>query len=84
MAEDTSKKGRSLLDFERAKRRAACPVCSLPDAMLNELRAARAKKIPQNTVLEWLKTERGITLSRQEFLVHGAAHHEAWLEDSRG
>ncbi len=82
MAEDTKKKRRSLLDYEKAKRRAACAVCSLPDALVSEVRGARTKKMPQATVLEWLREEHGITLTRSQFVAHSAAHHDQWDEEA--
>ena len=80
MAEDIrpKKHKRSLLDFERDKRRAACPVCVLPQDIRAQLRVAKEKKIPQAIVLEWLRGEHAITLARQDFVVHGAAHHDQW------
>ncbi len=81
MAEARGKKKRSLVEFHRAKRRAACSVCSLPDAILGELKSAREKKISQDIVMEWLKAEHGITIPRQNFIAHGAAHHEVWANE---
>lgn len=85
MAEDTrKKKGRSLVDYERAKRRSACAVCSLPEVLYGEVRIARGRKIPQATVLEWLREEHGIALSRAQFTAHSAAHHDQWDEEVAG
>ena len=83
MAEDIrpKKRKRSLLDFERDKRRAACAVCCLPEDIRDQLRLAREKKIPQAIVLEWLRGEHAITLARQDFVVHGAAHHDQWSDE---
>jgi len=76
------RQGRSLVDYERAKRRSACAVCSLPDPLSAEVRAARSKKIPQTTVLEWLREEHGVTLTRAQFVAHSAAHHDQWDEEA--
>ena len=76
-----SKQGRSLIQYERAKRRAACAVCSLPEELRAQVRAASDKKIKQGVVLEWLREEHHVTLARQDFVSHGAAHHDQWSED---
>lgn len=81
MAEAKGKKKRSLVEFHRAQRRAACRVCSLPEDVLIELQEARRKKITHETVTEWLKAEHGISIPRQDFVAHGAAHHEQWADE---
>jgi hypothetical protein len=67
---------RTLTDYVRAKRRKACPVCSLSDDLREQMKRARAQKIPQDDVRAWLKEDYGIELARSDFTSHGAAHHD--------
>lgn len=68
--------GRSLTDYVQAKRRAACAVCSLPDAIREQVKAARGKKVTNDTVIEWLLSEHDITLTHEAFAAHNSAHHD--------
>lgn len=68
--------GRSLTDYIRAKRREACAVCSLPDELREQVRIASTKKITRDVVLAWLREEHGVSLSRDDFQAHQAAHHD--------
>jgi hypothetical protein len=72
---------KSIVDYERAQRRAACAVCSLSEEIREQVRIARKKKIPQGMVLSFLKDEYQIELKRQDFVVHSAAHHDNWDEE---
>jgi hypothetical protein len=76
-----AKTGRSLVEYDRAKRRAACAVCSLPEAVRGQIRGASERKIRQALVVEWLREEHHIKIARQEFVAHGAAHHDTWDEE---
>lgn len=81
MAEDTKKPPkRSLVEFQRDKRRAACVVCSLPSDLYEQLKLARARKISQVEAIDWLKEEEGITITRADFSTHNSAHHDTWDE----
>ena len=80
----TKKEGRSLGEYERAKRRAACAACSLPETIRAQIRTASDRRIKQSTVIEWLKEEHGLTISRAEFTSHGSGHHDQWDEEESG
>lgn len=67
---------RSLVDFMRAKRRAACKVCQLPDDVREQLRTASDKDIKRRDVLEWLRTEVGSDITDAELTSHKAGHHD--------
>ena len=68
--------GKTLLEFVRAKQRAGCKVCSLPDSVREEIRNARTKKITRRDVLEWLKTEVKSPVADAELTTHTNGHHE--------
>lgn len=76
MAPRGQAKGRSLTDYVKAKRRAACAVCSLPDGIREEIRAARSRKINRDTIMDWLKEEHDITLTHDQFNSHQSGHHD--------
>lgn len=67
---------KTLTDFVKGKVRAACAVCSLPDAVLAQLRAARDKGIPRRTIRAWLLEEYGKSPIESEFTTHANGHHE--------
>ena len=74
-----SKQPKTLLDFEKAKRMSACKICSLPDDIRQQI--AGAGRIKQAVVIEWLKSEHHIEVSRQDFTSHSSAHHDTWSAD---
>ena len=66
----------SLIDFMKAKKRRACPVCSLPEGIRSELLGARDKKIKRSEALEWLAAEWGIKIPASIFDTHNSARHD--------
>ena len=74
MAED---KGRSLAEYVRDKRRAECPVCSLPDDLRSQMANASDRKIKRSVVLAWLQEEHGHTLTDMDLTSHHSGHHDS-------
>ena len=70
----------SLVDYARKKRaaelRASCPICALPDAVREQLRQARPKKIPRAVVLAWLTGEMGIKVTSPQLDTHNQGKHD--------
>lgn len=75
-AKATHKQPRSLVEFVRAKKRAGCKVCALPEAIRVELTGARTKKIPRAEQIEWLATDHHITVTSAEFDAHYSGKHD--------
>lgn len=71
-----AKTPRSLQAWARDKKRAGCPVCSLPADIREQLAAARKQRISRTEQLEWLAAEHGIQLSAAQFDTHNSARHE--------
>jgi hypothetical protein len=70
------KASRSLVDYTMDKKRAACPICSLPTDIRAQLLEARNRKIRIPEQIEWLAAEHGIKLARAHFDTHTSARHE--------
>lgn len=68
---------RNLNEFVKDDKRANCAVCQLPSDVRAQLADARSREIKQTTVLAWLKTEYGVTLTSSDFRRHGVAQHDA-------
>lgn len=70
----------SLVDYARSKRiadlRSSCPLCALPDALREQLRQARPKKIPRAVVLAWLTGEIGVKVTNADLDTHGQGKHD--------
>ena len=75
-AKKPAAKARSLVDFVMAKKRAACPVCALPEAIRADLVAARTRKIRRVEQIEWLAEEHGIKVKASDFDTHVSARHD--------
>jgi hypothetical protein len=58
------------------KKRANCPVCSLPADILEQLAGARTRKIHRQEQLTWLREEHGINLKAADFDAHHSGRHE--------
>lgn len=67
----------SLVDFVKAKKRAACPVCQLPEEVRAQLKEARSKKITRSVQLEWLRDEVGVEIDDLDLNSHIAGRHES-------
>ena len=67
----------SLADFMRAKRRAECPVCQLPEEVTEQLAEAGRKKISRRDQIEWLNNELGIDISSADLDKHYSGRHNA-------
>lgn len=67
----TSSPGRSLADYLKAKKCAACPVCQLPDDVKGQLAAASERGIKVADRLEWLTAEYGARITRADLEAHG-------------
>jgi hypothetical protein len=65
-----------LIQFVRDKKRVGCPVCSLSDTIRSEIESARTRKIGRPEVIEWLKAEYKVTISRAQFDAHHSGRHE--------
>lgn len=72
-----TKPARSLSQFARDKKRSGCRVCSLPPDVRAEVRGASAKKIPRPVVIEWLRTEHGVTITGTDMAAHVNARHDS-------
>lgn len=69
-------KGKSLVEFMQAKRRAQCRVCQFPPDILEEIKVAKTRKITRAIVLEWLYRERGIKIASADLDAHYSGRHE--------
>ena len=67
---------KTLAEFILAKKRAACPVCNLTVVARGQLREATAKHIPVDDQVEWLASEYGIKIKREDLVAHRNARHE--------
>jgi len=67
----------SAVEYQMAKKRAACGVCKLSDDLKEQLAEARTRKMRVPEQLEWLSVEHGIKLTRADFDRHHSARHEA-------
>ena len=65
-----------LMDFMRAKRREACPVCKLPAEVRAQLDTASDKGIKRKDVLEWLRTIVGVPITDAELTAHRTGRHD--------
>lgn len=68
---------RSLSDFVKAKKRADCPVCALPDDIREQLVEAGRKKIGRRDQVEWLNQEVGVDVTYDDLTSHCNARHDA-------
>lgn len=71
------KEPKSLVDFVKAKKRADCPVCALPEEIRAQLHAASEKKIYRADQLAWLKEECGHPISGEDLNRHYSGRHAA-------
>jgi hypothetical protein len=70
------KAGRSLVDFNRAKRRSTCVVCQLPDEIRAQMRQAREKHIHRDVVVEWLEKEHRKKIAKTDLDAHTNGRHD--------
>ena len=67
---------KSLERFLMDRKRATCKICALPPAVKRQLAAPRdRRKADLNVVIEWLQTEWGITITREEYVFHNNGGH---------
>lgn len=64
------------MEFSKAKRREACPVCQLPDEVREQMRSSRDKKITQQMIKEWLMTDYKKDIKLESLASHNAGHHD--------
>ena len=65
----------TLTAFVQSQKRAACAVCSLPEEIRAQLRAA-SKDITRRTIRAWLIAEYGKAPAESEMTRHSNGHHE--------
>lgn len=66
----------SLVEFMKEKRRKACPVCSIPDEVREEMSVARNRKIKRPDVVEWLNTVAGFKVTNADLDAHYSGKHD--------
>lgn len=72
-----SKQPRTITQFVRDKRRVGCPVCKIPAPIRAQMvEARRRSRITVATIVEWLKSEHGISITREQFRLHYGGLHE--------
>lgn len=67
---------RTLTDYMKAKKRAACPVCQLSDTVRRQLVEAREKGIRRRDQLEWLRVEVGADITDADLTQHVNGRHD--------
>lgn len=67
---------RSIVEFAHDQKRKGCPVCEVPLVIRQQIVSARAKRITVPVVLEWLKSEHGIRLTRGQIRLHYGGMHD--------
>lgn len=67
---------RSLKQFVRDKKRANCSVCNLPEAILQEIRAARRSKVKYGDIVAWLAEVHRAKVTEDNLRQHAALRHE--------
>lgn len=72
-----AKEARSLVEFVKAKKRADCPVCALPDAIREQIVGASDKKIKRPEIVAWLNEECGYSIQAGDLEKHVNARHAA-------
>lgn len=76
-----AERAQSLLQFaherRREERRAACPICRLPDEVRAQLRVARDKKIDTRTRLDWLASIGHGDITELDLKTHGSSGHDS-------
>ena len=72
---------RSLVAFARDKKREKCKVCQVPEEVRREMTAARDKKITQDILVLWLKSEHGVDIASDDLQSHHAGHHDRQLKE---
>lgn len=65
----------ALVDYMKAKKRAECAVCQLPDAIREQLAEASSKKIKVRDQLEWLTEVVGAEVNESDLVSHRSARH---------
>lgn len=74
----TPKKPRSILQYVKDHRLAACVVCrKLTPELLAQIKdATKRQRIPIETVLEWLAKEHGIRFTLDQWTTHRVGRHD--------
>lgn len=72
----SKKKPRSVSEFLRARRMKQCVVCKLKATLRAEMMAARQRGILVGDIMDWLASEHGITLTREQIRLHYGGLHE--------
>jgi hypothetical protein len=71
---------KALVEFARKRtldeRRAKCAVCKLPRKVRDQMRDANKKSIPVPVIVEWLKTEHGVSITDDAVRGHARAQHD--------
>ncbi len=65
----------SLTEYTKEQKRKDCPVCKLPDEVLEQLREASSRKIHRRLQLLWLNEELGISISNSQLDTHYSGRH---------
>ncbi|MCC6619513.1 MAG: hypothetical protein IT341_10805 [Chloroflexi bacterium] len=76
MAENTQSGGLSLVDYARRERIKDCLVCTLPDNIRAEVKAASSKKIKRGVVVAWLRDVHKIDMPIDAMMAHSNGHHD--------
>lgn len=71
-----SKKPRSIDEFMRDARKADCAVCKLPIEIRKQMVDARRRGIVVGVVIEWLKGEWGVAITREQWRTHQGGMHD--------
>lgn len=59
----------------RAEKRAGCSVCQLPEAITEQLKAARKKEISRDTQVAWLQ-QCGFAVAKSDLEKHVNSRHD--------
>jgi len=69
-------KKQSLTSFAFHQRIKDCPVCALPEEIIEQLCIARKKKIPRTVVVEWLRDVMQFKIGPSDLEVHYNGRHD--------
>jgi len=67
---------RTIDEFVRIKRRANCPVCKTKPEIRAAITDARRKRFQVPIILEWIKSEYGVSLTAAQIRFHFAGQHD--------
>ena len=69
-------KPRSIAEFMRAARMKNCAMCKVPKPVRMEVTSARRRGIGVSIILDWLKSEHGFVVSREQLRAHFGGMHD--------